>query len=216
MYPEHAYTRTASHDALKKVLSFFSVLWLLSGIGVILGQFVPYSIMMPLMVVEFVLIIAMIFVRRAKRAGKGLAVTFALISGITLYPALTYYVGSMGGEIVLATFISTAVIFAAYGLIGYRMNKNLVGWSSYLFIAVIALAVIMLLGFFIPFSSTLSLVISMGAVLLFSLYTVYDFNQIRHQYIEDEDIPFIAIGLYLDFINLFLHLLRIINYFNRN
>jgi len=216
MYPEHAYTQTASHDALKKVLSFLSVLWLLSGIGVIVGQYVPYAIMMPLILVEFILIIAMIFVRRAKRAGKGLAVTFAIVSGITLYPTLTYYVGSMGGEIVFATFISTAVVFAAYGLIGYRMSKNLVGWSSYLFIGVIALAVIMLIGFFVPFSSTLSLVISLGAVLLFSLYTVYDFNQIRHRYIEDEDIPFIAIGLYLDFINLFLHLLRIINYFNRD
>jgi len=216
MYPEQAYSQTASHDALKKVLSFLSVLWLLSVIGVIVGQFIPYSLMMPLILVEFVLIIAMIFVRKTERAGKGLAVTFAVVSGITLYPALTYYVSSMGGEIVLATFISTGVIFAAYGLVGYRMNKNLVGWSSYLFVAVIALMVIMLFGMFFPFSSTLSMVISLGAVLLFSLYAVYDFNQIRHRTITDEDIPFIAIGLYLDFINLFLHLLRIINYFNRN
>ena len=216
MYPEHAYAQTASHDSLRKVLSFLSVLWLLSGIGVIVGQFVPYSLMLPLIVVEFVLIIAMIIVRKTERAGKGLAVTFALISGITLYPALLYYVSSMGGEIVLATFVSTAVIFAAYGLVGYRMNKNLVGWSSYLFVAIIALAVIMIFGFFFPFSGTLSMLISLGAVLLFSLYTIYDFNQIRHRYITDEDVPFIAIGLYLDFINLFLHLLRIVNYFNRN
>lgn len=205
-----------SNEMLKKVLSFFAFLWVISGIGVILGQFVPPALMLPLMVVEVLLIIAMIFIRKAGKAGRVFTTVFALISGITLYPVLNYYVGSLGGEIVLAVFVSTAVVFAAYGLVGYRLNKNLVGWSSYLFVGLIALLVISLFGFFVPFSSGMALVISMAGVLLFSLYTIYDFNRIRHQPMSDQDVPFIAVGLYLDFMNLFLDVLRITNILSRD
>ncbi|MDN7242263.1 Bax inhibitor-1/YccA family protein [Planococcus sp. N028] len=205
-----------NNEMLKSVLSFFSVLWVISGIGVIAGQFVPPALMLPLMVVEVVLLISMIFIRKARKAGSTFAMVFALISGITLYPVLTYYVGSLGGEVVLAVFVSTAVVFAAYGLVGYRLNKNLVGWSSYLFVALIAFFVISLFGFFVPFSSGFAMILSMGGVLLFSLYTIYDFNRIRHQPMSQEDVPFVAIGLYLDFLNLFLNILRLTSFLSRD
>ncbi|PSL36191.1 hypothetical protein B0H99_10712 [Planomicrobium soli] len=205
-----------NNEMLKSVLSFFSLLWVVSGIGVIAGQFVPPALMLPLMIVEVILLISMIFIRKARKAGRTFAMVFALISGVTLYPVLTYYVGSLGGEVVLAVFVSTAVVFAAYGLIGYRMNKNLVGWSSYLFVALIAFFVISLFGFFVPFSSGFAMMLSMGGVLLFSLYTIYDFNRIRHQPMTDQDVPFVAIGLYLDFLNLFLNILRLTSFLSRD
>lgn len=205
-----------NNEMLKSVLSFFSVLWVVSGIGVIAGQFVPPALMLPLMVVEVILIIAMVFIRKARKAGSTFALAFALISGVTLYPVLTYYVGSLGGEIVLAVFVSTAIVFAAYGLVGYRMNKNLVGWSSYLFVALIAFLVISIFAFFVPFSSGMALVLSIAGVLLFSLYTIYDFNSIRHQPMSEQDVPFVAIGLYLDFLNLFLNILRLASFLTRD
>jgi FtsH-binding integral membrane protein len=198
---------------LKKVLSFFAILWLISGLGVIIGQYVPPSLMLPLIFVELGLLLAMVFIRKKKIVGKTFALIFSLISGITLYPTLVHYVGAIGGEIVLAVFISTAVLFTLYGLIGYRLNKNLVGWSSYLFMALIGIVVVSIFSIFVPFSSGLTLILSIAGVLLFSLYTIYDFNKIRHQNITEEDVPFVAIGLYLDFLNLFLNILRIVGIF---
>ena len=202
-----------THEMLKKVLSFFVILWLVSGVGVIIGQFVPPALMLPLMIVEILLLISMIFIRKAKKAGRIFALVFALISGVTLFPVLTYYVGSMGGELVLAIFVSTAIVFAAYGLIGYRLTKDLGSWASYLFIALIALVVVSIFGIFIPFSNALVFIMSLAGILLFSLYTIYDFNQIRHRQMDDRDVPFVAIGLYLDFLNLFLNILRIVDLF---
>lgn len=203
-------------DSLRKVLSFLTVLWTVSGIGIIAGQFVPPALILPLIIVELGLIVAMLFARRAERMGRLLALSFALISGITLYPVLNSYVGMLGGEVVLGVFVSTAAVFVIYGTIGYSLTKNLSAMGKYLFIALIAIVVVSLFGLFVPFSSGLSLLISAAGVLLFSLYTIYDFNQIRHQHITDAMVPLIAVNLYLDFVNLFLHLLRIVAAFARD
>jgi FtsH-binding integral membrane protein len=79
--------------------------------------------------------------------------------------------------------------------------------------ALIGIVVVSIFSIFVPFSSGLTLILSIAGVLLFSLYTIYDFNKIRHQNITEEDVPFVAIGLYLDFLNLFLNILRIVGIF---
>jgi|SRR5712671_2203495 len=67
-----------------------------------------------------------------------------------------------------------------------------------------------LVGVFIPFSSTLDLIYAIGATLLFSGYVVYDTYLINKRLSPDEYIMG-AISLYLDFINLFLNILRILS-----
>lgn len=67
-----------------------------------------------------------------------------------------------------------------------------------------------LVGVFIPFSSTLNLVYAIGGTLLFSGYVVYDTYLINRRLSPDEYILG-AISLYLDFINLFLSILRLLN-----
>jgi FtsH-binding integral membrane protein len=65
-------------------------------------------------------------------------------------------------------------------------------------------------GAFIPFSSTLSLIYAIGGTLLFSGYIVYDTYLINRRLSPDEYILG-AISLYLDFINLFLSILRLLS-----
>lgn len=67
-----------------------------------------------------------------------------------------------------------------------------------------------LVGMFIPFSSTLNLIYAIGGTLLFSGYVVYDTYLINSRLSPDEYIIG-AISLYLDFINLFLSILRLLN-----
>ena len=65
-------------------------------------------------------------------------------------------------------------------------------------------------GVFVPFSSTMSLIYAIGGTLLFSGYVVYDTYLINCRLSPDEYIMG-AISLYLDFINLFLNILRLLN-----
>lgn len=197
---------------LKKVLNLFALLWIVSAIGLCLGQFVPPALILPLIIIELILVVMVVFVRKLK-VSRILAFLFALISGITIYPAISHYVNELGGQLVLVTFISVALVFSIYGLIGFRLNTNLSGWGSYLFIALIGLVVVSLVNLIFPLGETWMILVSMFGVLLFSLYTIYDFNRLRHQNFSDEDVPSLALNLYLDFMNLFLDVLRILNFF---
>lgn len=67
-----------------------------------------------------------------------------------------------------------------------------------------------LVGAFVPFNSTMSLIYAIGGTLLFSGYVVYDTYLINRRLSPDEYIMG-AISLYLDFINLFLNILRLLS-----
>ena len=67
-----------------------------------------------------------------------------------------------------------------------------------------------LVGVFVPFNSTMSLIYAIGGTLLFSGYVVYDTYLINRRLSPDEYIMG-AISLYLDFINLFLNILRLLS-----
>ncbi|MEK3955780.1 MULTISPECIES: Bax inhibitor-1/YccA family protein [unclassified Psychrobacillus] len=198
---------------LQKVMFFFGLMWLVSGVGLIFGQYVPSSLLIPLIIVELGLVIAVVFARKSKAVGKFLALLFALVSGIVLYSSISYYVGELGGQLVLTVFLTTAIVFAIYGIIGFNLKKDLAGWGSYLFIALIVLVVLMVVNMIFPMRETWMLVASGFGVLLFSFYTIYDFNSLRHRQLSVDDVPSLALNLYLDFLNLFLDLLRIVNYF---
>lgn len=197
---------------LKKVLNLFALLWIVSAIGLCVGQFVPPVLILPLIVIELILVVMVVFVRKLK-VGRILAFLFALISGITVYPAISRYVNELGGQLVLVTFLSVALVFGLYGLIGFRLNTSLSGWGSYLFVALIGLVVVSLVNLIFPLGETWMVLMSMFGVLLFSLYTIYDFNRMRHQDFSESDVPSLALNLYLDFMNLFLDVLRILNFF---
>lgn len=102
------------------------------------------------------------------------------------------------------------IIFISLALIGMMMNKDIANWGSYLFTVLIVVLVFSVIFMFIPVSNMIGLMIAAVSVLLFSLYTVYDFNRIRHNYVSDEEVIGMALNLYLDFINLFTNLLEVI------
>jgi len=82
--------------------------------------------------------------------------------------------------------------------------------GPWLFGGLIALLMTGLVGVFIPFSKTMDLLYAIGGSLLFSGYIVYDTYVITKKLSPDEFIMG-AISLYLDFINLFINILRLLN-----
>lgn len=193
-----------------KVLRFFTLLWLVTIVGLIIGSFIPSAWVMPISIVTLVLLVLMMFSRTMRRLGRFISLIVALLTGITMYSLLYFYLGELGGGLVLLIFGTTAIIFIAAGLIGYYSKKDFSSWGNILFIILIGLIVFSIIAIFVNFSDLIWVIVSGVGVILFTVYTMVDMNRVAKHPINDADVPMIALNLYLDFINLFQNLLRFV------
>ncbi len=138
---------------------------------------------------------------------------YSALNGVTLSTILLYYTASS----VAATFFVTAGMFGAMAVYGFVTKKDLSSWGSFLFMGLIGIIIASVVNIFLG-SSMMSWVISGIGVLVFTGLTAYDVQQITRmgeQGIMNGGEAAIrkgaimgALKLYLDFINLFLMLLR--------
>lgn len=134
---------------------------------------------------------------------------YSAVTGVTLTPIFFAYTGAA----IVKTFFITAGTFGVMALYGYTTKSDLSKMGSILFMALIGLIVVSLVNFFLA-SDTLSWIISGVGVLIFVGLTAWDTQKIKQMaYQTDEQnvgklAAIGALSLYLDFINLFLYLLR--------
>ena len=135
---------------------------------------------------------------------------FAIAMGLSLSSLLLVYTG----ESIAATFFATAGAFAGLSLFGYSTKKDLSGFGTFLVMGVIGLIIAMVINIFLQ-SSMLELAISFLGVLIFAGLTAYDTQRLKREYQHLRGTEFAgkaiilgALSLYLDFINMFLFLLR--------
>jgi FtsH-binding integral membrane protein len=113
-------------------------------------------------------------------------------------------------SIVLNAVILTAGIFVFLTAFACQTKYDFTSWMPYLFGALWALMLFGLMAMFFPYSSTVELGYGCIAALIFSGYILVDTQLVmRHHHVEEEIAA--AISLYLDIINLFLAILRILN-----
>jgi len=136
---------------------------------------------------------------------------YAALMGIGLAPVLLLYTGASVAQV----FFVTAATFGAMSLWGYTTKRDLTGFGSFLFMGLIGIIIASLVNFFLQ-SGTMQLVISIIGVLVFTGLTAYDTQQIKESYYVSDDGQVMgkkavmgALRLYLDFINLFIMLLRL-------
>ena len=159
--------------------------------------------------------LAMIFVVPAaissgisRLGGQLLLHAFAALMGLSMAGVFAIYTA---GSITTA-FMAAAVLFGVMSFYGYFTKRDLTDLGQYLIIALIALIIVMLINLFIG-STLLNTVISAVAVLLFLGLTAYDTQNIREMVTVDGDGNAEILGaltLYLDFLNLFVHLLQFV------
>ena len=200
---------TRRNRNLNRVLKHFALMWVLTVVGMFIATLLPPSIVMPLSIVCLVLLIITCFVRSVKLANS-IMYTIPFLMGILLFWITQFFIWELGKELVLLVFGATVVTFIILALIGTMMSADISDWGSYLFTVLIVVIVFSLIFTFVPVSNMFALILAAITVLLFSVYTVYDFNQIRHNYVSDEQVIRMALNLYLDFINLFTNLLEVI------
>jgi uncharacterized protein len=134
---------------------------------------------------------------------------YSALTGLTMAVVLRVYTG----ESVATTFFITAGTFGALALYGTVTSRSLSGLGQFLFMGLIGIVIASVVGFFWP-SDGLRFVISFCGVILFTLLTAYDAQQLKAMALalpEGQEGSYAIVGalsLYLDFINLFLYLLR--------
>ncbi|KAF8840688.1 UPF0005-domain-containing protein [Paxillus ammoniavirescens] len=132
--------------------------------------------------------------------------TFTIMEAFTL-GVLTAFFDNI---IVLQALLITLGVFLGLTLFTLQSKYDFSGLGPWLFGALVALVMTGLVGVFIPFSQTMDLIYAIGGCLIFSGYIVYDTFIITKRLSPDEYIMG-AISLYLDFVNLFINILRLLN-----
>tara|TARA_R110002096_G_scaffold266710_1_gene460265 strand:- start:63746 stop:64483 length:738 start_codon:yes stop_codon:yes gene_type:complete len=141
---------------------------------------------------------------------------FAVVMGLSLSNILLMYTGTS----VAKTFFVTAAAFGSLSLYGYTTKKNLTGMGSFLIMGLFGIIIASIVNMFLQ-SSGMEFIISVLGVLIFAGLTAYDTQRIKLMYLESDGNEMAskkaimgALSLYLDFINMFLFLLRFMG--NRN
>ena len=138
---------------------------------------------------------------------------YAALNGFTLsLVLLAFTTASIAGA-----FVATGALFGAMSIIGYTTRVDLSKMGTYLMMALIGLLIAMVVNIFIS-SGPLDLIISVVGVLLFTALTAYDTQRIGRMAAQMDAQGeagaklsiFGALKLYLDFINMFLFILRLV------
>jgi FtsH-binding integral membrane protein len=153
---------------------------------------------------------------RIDRLQVGTALTLFMLYAGLLGLALSSIFLTYTGVSITRVFFISAASFGALSLWGYTTQRDLTGMGSFLMMGVIGIMLAMLVNIFLK-STQLDFIISCIGVLCFAGLTAYDTQKIKELYDVNDDGSVTgrkavmgALSLYLDFINLFLFLLRLV------
>lgn len=134
---------------------------------------------------------------------------YSALNGVFLSAIFLIYTQSS----IFSTFCIAAAVFGAMAFYGATTKKDLSSWGSYLFMGLIGLIIAHFINIFLN-STGLASIINYAGVLIFVGLTAYDMQKIKSIGQQVDYKPQLAVlgalTLYLDFINLFLYLLRIL------
>jgi uncharacterized protein len=161
----------------------------------------------------FVLLMSMGFQRLSPAIMTLLFIAFSVLMGMSLSFILLVYTGSS----VFKTFAVTSAMFGVMAFLGYTTKTDLTKFGSILMMALFGVIIAMVINMFMH-SSTMEYIISVIGVLIFTGLTAYDVQKLKRigagtgVDVQDPNVRKMsilgALTLYLDFINLFLFLLR--------
>jgi len=158
----------------------------------------------------FVMVLSFGINRLSTPTAQALYWGYAGVMGLSLSSIFLVYTGGS----IAQTFFATAAAFAGLSLFGYTTKRDLSAMGTFLIMGVVGIFVAMLINLFLK-STALDLAISFIGVLLFAGLTAYDTQKIKSMYayvagtdMMGKSVVMGALTLYLDFINMFLFLLR--------
>ena len=227
----HSENRYLTYEEVEKVAASKvrgSILWMVLGLLIsgLTGYFtliglsngtVPFLIVPIAFILEFVAVITFTALTYKASASvlKMIFLVYSVLTGITLSAIGAIY----DPYAIISAFTGTVVLFTVLAIYGYVTKEDLSKYRSILMVGLIALIVMGGINFFIQ-SDGLMWISSMLGVAVFIVFIAYDVNRIKNNVISyalHEDAGILdkieihgALALYLDFVNLFLYILRIL------
>ncbi len=156
-----------------------------------------------------VLVFSFLFKKMSPTVAGIVYFIYAFLNGITLASIFARY--ELNSIIII--FGATAAVFGILAFIGYKTKKDLSNWRTILAVLLIVGIIASIVNLFLN-NSMLDLGITWGLLILFFGITIYDMNKLK-QLSQDENLAsdklhiYGALQLYLDFINIFIRLLRL-------
>ncbi len=158
--------------------------------------------------IEIVLGLVMIFAlhKLSETVVKTMYLIYTAITGITFGSIFIVYEVSS----IMWVFLATAVIFGVLGFIGKNTKKNLNGFGTFLFVALLASLILLIINAFVG-SAVLDLGLAIAILLIFCGYLVIDMWRISKMNPDTEEkyAVYWAFQLYLDIINIIIKLLQL-------
>ena len=227
----HSENRYLTYEEVEKVAASKvrgSILWMVLGLLIsgLTGYFtliglsngtVPFLIVPIAFILEFVAVITFTALTYKASASvlKMIFLVYSVLTGITLSAIGAIY----DPYVVIAAFTGTVVLFTVLAIYGYVTKEDLSKYRSILIVGGISLVIIGIINIFLQ-SDGLMWISSMLGVAVFIVFIAYDVNRIKNNVISyalEEDTSILdkieihgALALYLDFVNLFLYILRIL------
>lgn len=181
----------------------------------IIGAILSHSVLFyGLIIAEFALVLGLSAAinRLSLFSATLMFILYSVVNGATMsFIFLLYEMTSIA-----TVFFITAGTFGAMAVVGYTTKKDLTSMGRILFMGLIGLVIASLVNIFLK-SSGMTLVLSYVGVIIFVGLTAWDSQKIKHMLMQAPDVSegtqklalLGALTLYLDFINLFIYLLRI-------
>ena len=210
---------------MRKVYVWMTLALVITGItaygvasspGVISALYSNQAIMWGLIIAEFALVIGISAAinRLSLATATMLFILYSAINGVMLSSVFLIYTASS----IASVFFITAGTFAVMAFIGYTTKTDLTSMGKIIMMALIGLIIASLVNVFFVKSSGFDLIISYVGVLIFVGLTAYDSQKIKQMLLQAPDASEAAqkvallgaLSLYLDFVNLFLYILRIL------
>lgn len=205
----------------------FTILGVISG--VIIGGFFPaivYAAHVLLLIFMIISFIVAIFDERKKGSEEkyeseekyGYSMLwvylYSFVLGIILYSALMYFLQSLGVSVVFFTLLGTIGFMVILGLASIkRRSDDILTLGPLLLAVTFAILISLLIQIFLGAFGIISFIITAISTVLFSFWTMYDvykFEKYKDNITTYKELSPFVLDIYMDFINLFLDILRIL------
>ncbi len=173
-----------------------------------------YSSFGLILTIELIVVITFSLLRRkvSPMGAKIMFIVYSIISGLTLSSIFIVYKLSS----IMVVFLSAAIMFGLLALYGYFTNQDLTSFGKLLMFGLLAVIIMSIINIFVT-SQSFDITISIISIIIFLGLTAWDMQNLKriYYYYENDSVAldksaiYGALDLYLDFINIFLDLLRL-------
>lgn len=189
-------------------ISFGVAFYVSTNENLVYNIFTKYYIWIIILELVLAFVLSLCITKLSKAMTIVLYIEYSAVTGLTLSSVFLAYELSS----IIMIFLMTSIIFALLSVYGYVTKKDVSKIGPILFFGLIGIIIVTILNIFVFKNSSFDIWISIISIIIFLGFIVYDINLIKRKMYDIDDDKLAVYGafqLYLDFVNIFLDLLRL-------